>query len=274
MAEALSRPAPAEANLTGIRLVLGYAVVGAFAAAAIAISIVIGNGKHPATGIAGIYHAAAGCLAGDIAIHQSGEFVDVDGPGAAGGSVRLDGNRLTGDLTCVDGASGAANLVVVGHRLVGTAAGQPAAASFTAELPAPGASAKPAPKRSNEETFGRLMLAIAIVILAARLLGTALRRIGQPQVMGEVLAGILLGPTLLGAVAPDLKNYFFPPDIVPLIAGAAMIGLAFYLFLVGMELDPQLLRARIGQAALISNTSVAFPLALGFLVAIPIYEIL
>ncbi len=128
-------------------------------------------------------------------------------------------------------------------------------------------------KRSGEETFGRLMLAIAAVILAARVMGLLLGRLGQPQVMGEVLAGILLGPTLLGAIAPEVKDYLFPPDIVPLIAAAAQIGLAFYLFLVGMELDPKvILRDRIGQAALISNTSVAFPLALGFLAAIPVYE--
>ena len=92
--------------------------------------------------------------------------------------------------------------------------------------------------------------------------------------MGEVLAGILLGPTLLGAAWPEAKDYLFPPDIVPLLSGAAQIGLAFYLFLVGMELDPRILRERIGQAAFISNTSVAFPMALGFLVAIPIYELL
>ena len=118
------------------------------------------------------------------------------------------------------------------------------------------------------------MLAIAAVILAARLLGAALSRLGQPQVMGEVLAGILLGPTLVGAIAPEVQAYLFPPDIVPLIAAGADIGLAFYLFLVGMEIDPRILRERIGQAALISNTSVAVPLALGFLAAIPTFELL
>ena len=147
-------------------------------------------------------------------------------------------------------------------------------AEFAEALPEPGASAKKPVKRTGEETFGRLMLAIAAVLLAARLVGTLIARLSQPRVMGEVLAGILLGPTLLGAVWPEAKDYLFPPDIVPLLSGAAQIGLAFYLFLVGMELDPRVLRERIGQAAFISNTSVAFPMALGFLVAIPIYKLL
>ena len=145
---------------------------------------------------------------------------------------------------------------------------------FVEALPEPGASAKKPVKRTGEETFGRLMLAIAAVLLAARLVGAVIARLSQPRVMGEVLAGILLGPTLLGAVWPEAKDYLFPPDIVPLLSGAAQIGLAFYLFLVGMELDPRFLRERIGQAAFISNTSVAFPMALGFLVAMPIYKLL
>ena len=147
-------------------------------------------------------------------------------------------------------------------------------ATFAEELPEPGTSAEPAEKRSGEETFGRLMLAIAAVILAARLVGALIARFSQPRVMGEVLAGILLGPTLLGAAWPEAKDYLFPPDIVPLLSGAAQIGLAFYLFLVGMELDPKILRDRIGQAAFISNASVAVPLGLGFLVALPVYELL
>src|SRR5439155_25790869 len=151
---------------------------------------------------------------------------------------------------------------------------QPAALAFEEALPEPGASAKTPVKRKSEETFGRLMLAIAAVILAAGVVGTIVARLSQPRVMGEVLAGILLGPTLLGAVWPAAKNYLFPADIVPLLSGAAQIGLAFYLFLVGMELDPRVLRERIGQAAFISNTSVAFPMGLGFLVAIPIYKLL
>src|SRR5437879_11455337 len=94
----------------------------------------------------------------------------------------------------------------------------------------------PASARSPEETFGRLMLAIAAAILAARLLGALVRRLWQPRVMGEVVAGLLLGPTLLGRVWPGAAGYLFPSDIVPLLRAGADIGLAFYMFLVGLEL--------------------------------------
>lgn len=258
------------------RLVAGYAVVAAFLAAAVAVSLVLGHRTHARPAVAGKYASSAACLS-SFTLKQSGEFVDVSGPGSIGGKLRLSRGRLKGDATCKDGTIAAINLAVPTSSpqiLSGTLAGQPFQAKFTAALPAPGASAKPAKKRSSEETFGRLMLAIAAVILAARLAGTILGKVGQPRVMGEVLAGILLGPTLLGAVAPSVKDYLFPADIIPLLSGAAQIGLAFYLFLVGMELDPRLLRAQAARAAFVSNTSVAFPMALGLLVAPPIYRVL
>ena len=126
--------------------------------------------------------------------------------------------------------------------------------------------------RSAEDTFGRLMLAIAIVMITARLLGSLAGRIGQPPVMGEVIAGILLGPTLLGAVLPGVESYLFPFDVVALIAGAASIGLAFYMFLVGLELDPHMLRGKARPATAISVTSVALPFVLGAAVSVPIWH--
>jgi Kef-type K+ transport system membrane component KefB len=265
-----------ERSFGGLRLVVGYIVVAAFLAVAASVSILTGRDEHPAPAIGGFYASASKCLGPKFKVDQSGQFVDfVDGPRA---KLRLKGGKLTGDATCVGGGAAAADLTVQGEgasaKLVGTIGSERVSARYAEPLPAPGASAKPPPKRTNEETFGRLMLAIAAVILAARLVGAIIARLGQPRVMGEVLAGILLGPTLLGAVWPDAKNYLFPPDIIPLLAAAASIGLAFYLFLVGMELDPRILRERIAQAAFISNTSVAFPMALGFLVALPIYKIL
>ena len=263
-------------NLTGLRLIAGYAAVGLFLVVAMVISITAGRDEDAPAAIAGIYKSANACLGSDLSVAQSGQFIDLSG--SAGGKLRFEDGRITGDVDCAGGGTAAVDMAVntggEATSFSGTVGSDQATATFSEALPERGAKAKDIPKRSGEDTFGRLMLAIAAVILAARLVGTLIARFSQPRVMGEVLAGILLGPTLLGAVWPEAKDYLFPPDIVPLLSGAAQIGLAFYLFLVGMELDPRILRERIGQAAFISNTSVAFPMALGFLVALPIYELL
>jgi K+:H+ antiporter len=270
--------APAELQVerpfTRRRLVVGYVVAAAFLVASVVVSLALGHKENAKPAIAGSYSSAHPCLK-TFDLKQSGQYVDVSGPGSTGGKLTLEHGRLTGDVTCADGTTQPLVLTVPGgppETYSGTLAGQPFEAKFTAAPPAPGASAKPPPKRSGEDTFGRLMLAIAAVILAARLVGNLLAKVGQPRVMGEVLAGILLGPTLLGAVWPELKDYLFPPDIIPLLSGAAQIGLAFYLFLVGMELDPRLIRANATRAAFMSNVSVAFPMALGLLVAPVIYR--
>jgi K+:H+ antiporter len=261
----------------GTRLIAGYVVVAAILAVATVVSIVLGHDEHATPAIAGFYKSSSACLGSKFKLSQSGQFVDL-GSGPSG-KLRFRDGHLKGDITCKGGgAAAASDLAVAGKgaatKLSGSIGANQVTAAYTEALPAPGTSTKKPPKRSSEETFGRLMLAIAAVILAARLVGTGIRWASQPRVMGEVLAGILLGPTLLGAVWPAAKDFLFPPDIVPLLSAAAQIGLAFYLFLVGMELDPRILRERIGQAAFISNTSVAFPMALGFLVALPIYKIL
>jgi Kef-type K+ transport system membrane component KefB len=275
----ISQPAAAaepSSSFSARKVAIGYVVVGTLIAVAAVVSILVGRDEHPSPAVAGFYTSASTCLGTNFKVSQSGQFVDFgQGPG---GKFRLQDRRLKGDVSCVKGGSAAADLAVQGSgtsaKLVGTVGSEHVTAKFSAPLPAPGTSSKPPPKRSSEETFGRLMLAIAVVVLAARLVGTAIARFNQPRVMGEVLAGILLGPTLLGAVWPAAKDYLFPPDIVPLLSAAASIGLAFYLFLVGMELDPRLLRERYREAAFISNTSVAFPMALGFIVALPLYRVL
>ncbi len=266
---------PAEAQTKDInprRLAIGYAGVIAFLVVAVYVSMSIGTERQAAPAIGGFYTSESACLGADFKIEQSGQFVDLSG--SSSGKLRLRDDRLKGTVDCADGDTAEIDLGFTEQALSGTVGSEEVTGSFVEELPEPGASGKKPVKRSGEETFGRLMLAIAAVILAARLVGSLIARFSQPRVMGEVLAGILLGPTLLGAVWPEAKDYLFPPDIIPLLAAGAQIGLAFYLFLVGMELDPRILRDRIGQAAFISNTSVAFPMALGFLIAIPVYELL
>jgi Kef-type K+ transport system membrane component KefB len=266
-ADVTADPAEKGKNLSGARLVIGYGVVAAFLAVALVVSLSLGHGRHAAPAIAGFYKSSDACLGDSFKLAQSGEFVDLSG--GVSGKLRLKSGHLTGTVTCAAVTGSAATT-----SLAGTVGSSQATAKFDTPLPAPGVSTKEIPKRSSEETFGRLMLAIAAVLLAARLVGAGTNRLSQPRVMGEVLAGILLGPTLLGAVWPEAQAYLFPADIVPLLSAAAQIGLAFYLFLVGMEIDPQVVRQRLGQAAFLSNTSVAFPLALGFLVALPVYRLL
>ena len=265
-------------DVSGARLALGYAVLAVAVTAAVAFSIGVGHGENPPPAVAGVYRVTGtSCLDRAVDLEQSGQFVDLSGDGASG-KLRLEDERLTGTVECSGGGNATADLRLGGagerRRFTGTLGGDRIVAARSAPLPEPGASAQPAKKRSGEETFGRLMLAIAAVILAARLVGTGLARLAQPRVMGEVLAGILLGPTILGAFWPEAKDYLFPPDIVALLGGAAQIGLAFYLFLVGMEVDPQMIRKRIRRAAYISNASVAVPMTLGLLAALPVYRLL
>jgi len=278
-------------------VVVGYVLLLAGLVVAVVITLHFGSRKtvHPSVG--GIYAdlvkqtqpTTPPCLgtAGDVTepghgflLTQSGKFVEV-GPALTtattpSGELEFDGRNLTGSLTCVSGNTqrvhlhvdlGKAKFVTEETPLLDPS-GRPVATFFgKPDMTAP--TSLPA-----EETFGRLMLAIAIVILAARLVGTAMGRMGQPQVIGEIIAGILLGPTLLGQLFPGTEAKLFPPQIIPLLSGAANIGLAFYLFLVGLEFDVRLLRGKEAQAAFISNASVVFPMALGFAVAVPVYGVL
>ena len=88
----------------------------------------------------------------------------------------------------------------------------------------------------------RILLALAIVIVASRAAGWAISKIGQPRVHGEILAGILLGPSLLGVVWPRALGFVFPTEIVGALKVLAQIGLVMFMFLIGLDLDLRKLR--------------------------------
>ena len=262
---------------SGRRIALAYVLLVGFVAAVAVVVFQAGAKRQAAPVIAGVYRldGTSPCL-GDrdqpVRLEQSGQLIGLHGPAAVRAELRLRGGRLNGVVMCRDGGDAHLAFHADGTSLRGSVDGAAVTATRLEEAAAAGAAAERTP--GAEETFGQLMLAIAAVILAARAMGAAVARLGQPQVMGEVLAGILLGPTLLATVAPRVSAWLFPAWIVPLIRAAADIGLAFYMFLVGLELDPKLLRERFEQAALISHASIVVPMGLGIAVALPLYELL
>jgi Kef-type K+ transport system membrane component KefB len=113
----------------------------------------------------------------------------------------------------------------------------------------------------------RFLAQLFVIIVVTRLVGGLATRIHQPRVVGEIAAGILLGPSLLGRVAPDFSLWLFPPATFPVLLAVSHLGLLFFMFLVGLHLDLGLLRASGRTALVTSPVSIVVPLILGILVA-------
>jgi Kef-type K+ transport system membrane component KefB len=103
------------------------------------------------------------------------------------------------------------------------------------------------------------VLQVAMVLLTSRLVGMLFKPIKQPQVIGEMVAGILLGPSMLGWVAPSVSNAVFPAASLGYLNALSQIGLVFFMFLVGVGLNPSALREHGHAAVLISHASIVTP---------------
>ncbi len=112
--------------------------------------------------------------------------------------------------------------------------------------------------------FLALLLCLVVVLICGRLVGILFRAIKQPVVIGEILVGIALGPSLLGKVSPSLQNYLFGAGDVPIFKIVAELGLVLFMFIVGMEVDLDVIRKSGKRALVVSLTSIALPFALGF----------
>lgn len=109
------------------------------------------------------------------------------------------------------------------------------------------------------------------VILVARFFGFIFRKMGQPPVMGEVLGGIILGPSALGYLFPSVSTYFFHADALSFLKHVAELGISLYLFLMGLEIDLPRLQKAARSAAMVSILSILLPFGLGLLLAHHIY---
>lgn len=110
-------------------------------------------------------------------------------------------------------------------------------------------------------------LQLAVILTACRLCGWVFRHLGQPQVVSEMIAGVLLGPSLLGWLAPGLSAWLFPPESKPILFAVCQLGLVLYMFLIGVEFDFDLIGSRLRSAAAVSLAGIAAPFALGCAVA-------
>src|SRR6185437_12394186 len=112
-----------------------------------------------------------------------------------------------------------------------------------------------------------LVAEVVLLLLVGRLLGEAMQRLGQPALIGNLLAGLVLGPSLFGLVWPEAQKFLFPPAPAQkaMIDGISQIGILMLLLLTGMETDLKLVSRMKGAAIAVSLSDIAVPFALGFL---------
>ncbi len=121
------------------------------------------------------------------------------------------------------------------------------------------------------EVLLHVLVALTAVILFARLLGALFRYIHQPPVIGEIIAGILIGPSFVGRLAPGVSAYILPPSVAPYLSIIAQVGILLYMFLVGLEFDPATIRRRAHSAVIVSHASIMTPFLLGSALSLALY---
>ncbi len=123
-----------------------------------------------------------------------------------------------------------------------------------------------------EHPLALLLAQIIVIILVARFFGWICLKIGQPSVIGEILAGVAMGPSLVGFYFPEFSATLFPLESLGNLQFLSQIGLILFMFVVGMELDLKVLKNRAKDAVVVSHASIIIPFALGMVLAYFIYE--
>jgi len=117
-----------------------------------------------------------------------------------------------------------------------------------------------------------LLLQMITILLAGRLMGFIFRKMGQPEVVGEMAAGILLGASFLGHYFPAVSEYLFKGSSLQVLNLLSQTGLILFMFIVGLELDFKMLRSKAGASVMISHASIVAPFTLGVVLAYFTYE--
>ncbi len=127
-------------------------------------------------------------------------------------------------------------------------------------------------RKAGGSSAATLLLALTVVVVSARVCGALVRRfLGQPPVVGEIAAGILLGPSALRALWPELGEGLIAPAALPALKSLSQLGVVLFMFLVGLELDTRLLVGRAREAIAVSHASIVAPFVLGVAAALWLY---
>jgi Kef-type K+ transport system membrane component KefB len=139
---------------------------------------------------------------------------------------------------------------------------------------AAGVAAAPVTKRpAGHSAIFHVLLALVVILITAHTLGWLFSLVGQPRVIGEMVAGFLLGPTLLGRIAPGAVEWLFPVSIHPQLGVLAQVGLLLFIFLVGLELNLDAFRSNVMSTLTISHSSIALPMVSGALLSLWLYPV-
>lgn len=127
------------------------------------------------------------------------------------------------------------------------------------------------PASHDELTLATAMVGVALILVLGAVLGAAARRLRQPAVIGEIIAGIALGPSLLGQLPGDLTDKVFPAEVRPMLHAIAQVGLLLFMFMIGWEFEKSLLAHRRTAAVAVSLSSVALSFGLGVCLALALH---
>jgi Kef-type K+ transport system membrane component KefB len=121
---------------------------------------------------------------------------------------------------------------------------------------------------SNNDLAIRFFIQLAFIVATCRIVGLVAKRMGQPQVVAEMVAGVLIGPSLLGLFFPGLQASLFPKASMSIIYATSQVGLVLYMFLIGLEFQVDLIKQRLRSAATVSVAGILLPFALGGIISI------
>jgi Kef-type K+ transport system membrane component KefB len=125
---------------------------------------------------------------------------------------------------------------------------------------------------SNSDLALWMFFQLSLILCVVRAVGFLAQYIKQPRVVGEMIAGVVIGPSVLGHYAPSLQNWLFPKQTLPILYALSQIGLVLYMFLVGLEFNRKEFRSLARSAVIVSTTGIMVPFTLGALFVVSVFQ--